>query len=130
VKPPAPPRDGPSIIRFTIWDKRVMRPNQDMVNVMLNVEEILKKLRELKPELTERYKVRDIGLFGSFARQEQRLDSDIDLLVEFGDEADLFDLIGLSLYLEEVFGCSVDVVPRKALREELREAVLQQVVTV
>ncbi|MFP7754791.1 nucleotidyltransferase family protein [Thermodesulfobacteriota bacterium B35] len=97
---------------------------------MLNVEEILKKLRELKPELTERYKVRDIGLFGSFARQEQRLDSDIDLLVEFGDEADLFDLIGLSLYLEEVFGCSVDVVPRKALREELREAVLQQVVTV
>ena len=101
-----------------------------MVSVMLSMKDVLEKLRELKPELTERYKVQDIGLFGSFARQEQRVDSDLDLLVEFGNEADLFDLIGLSLYLEQVFGCSVDVVPRNALREELRDAVLGQVVAV
>ncbi len=44
--------------------------------------------------------------------------------------ADLFDWIGLVLYLEEAFGCPVDVVPRKALRPELRTAVLEQVVRV
>lgn len=101
-----------------------------MVKVMLNLEDILEKLRELKPELAKRYKVQNVGLFGSFVRHEQGDESDIDLLVGFNDEADLFDLIGLSLYLEEIFGCAVDVVPRKALREELRDAVLRQVVTV
>ncbi|RME46957.1 MAG: nucleotidyltransferase [Caldilineae bacterium] len=97
---------------------------------MLNKEEILKKLKDMRPDLVERYRVKEIGLFGSIVRREQRAGSDIDLLVEFDTEADLFDWIGLSLYLEEVFGCSVDVVPRKALREELREAVLGQVVKV
>lgn len=101
-----------------------------MMDTMMSVEEVLNKLRELKPELAARYRVREIGLFGSFVRKEQTEGSDIDLLVEFDDEADLFDLIGLSLYLEEIFGCSVDVVPRKALREELRGEVLSQVIAV
>ncbi|RMD91984.1 MAG: nucleotidyltransferase, partial [Calditrichaeota bacterium] len=89
-----------------------------------NLENILKKLKTLKPKLRARYKVREIGVFGSWARQEQKPGSDIDLLVEFENEADLFDLIGLNLYLEEIFGCSVDVVPRKALRKELEDSVL------
>ena len=50
--------------------------------------------------------------------------------MEFDDEADLFDLIGLSLYLEEIFGRSVDIVPRDALRVELRDSVLRQVVVI
>ncbi|RMD59355.1 nucleotidyltransferase [Candidatus Parcubacteria bacterium] len=97
---------------------------------MLTAEEILDRLRELKSELVTRYRVTEIGLFGSVVSGEQKANSDIDLLVEFGEGADLFDLIGLSLYLEEEFGCRVDVVPRKALREELREVVLGQVVEV
>ena len=96
----------------------------------MNAKDILQRLRELKPELMARYKVREIGLFGSWARKEQDTDSDIDLLVDFDSEADLFDLIGLSLYLEDEFGRSVDVVPRKALREELQATVLQQVMTI
>ena len=96
----------------------------------MNAKDILQRLRELKPELMARYKVRGIGLFGSWARKEQDTDSDIDLLVDFDSEADLFDLIGLSLYLEDEFGRSVDVVPRKALREELQATVLQQVMTI
>ena len=93
-------------------------------------ESILRKLKEMKPELATRYKVRGIGLFGFWIREEQQAGSDIDLLVEFDDEADLFDMIGLGLYLEEIFGCPVDVVPRNALREELRDTVLRQVATV
>ncbi len=96
----------------------------------MNAEDIVTKLKELKPTIATRYKVREIGLFGSFVRGEQEVSSDIDLLVEFEDEADLFDWIGLALYLEEIFQRQVDVVSRQALRSELRESVLQQVVTV
>jgi predicted nucleotidyltransferase len=96
----------------------------------MNAEDIVTKLKELKPIIATRYRVREIGLFGSFLRGEQEVSSDIDLLAEFEDKADLFDLIGLALYLEEIFQRQVDVVPKQALRSELRESVLQQVVTV
>ena len=96
----------------------------------MNLQEILAKLEALKPELKRRYKVREIGVFGSWVRGEQGKKSDIDVLVEFEESADLFDWIGLSLYLEEIFGCPVDVVPRKALRPELQAVVLKQVVKI
>lgn len=93
----------------------------------MNTEDVLTTLRELKPVIAERYKVKEIGLFGSFVRGEQGPNSDLDLLTEFEDSADLFHLIGLALYLEEVFQHPVDVVPKQALRAELRESVLPQV---
>jgi len=96
----------------------------------MNAENVLTTLRELKPLLADRYKVREISLFGSFVRGEQGIGSDIDLLAEFEDNADLFDLIGLALYLEEIFQRPVDVIPKQALRRELRESVLQQAVAV
>jgi len=57
----------------------------------MNTENLLAKLKELKPIIAARYKAKEIGLFGSFARGEQRANSDIDLLVEFEEGADLFD---------------------------------------
>ena len=99
-------------------------------SVSMDKDDVLTKLRELKPTITARYKVREIGLFGSYVREEQGSSSDIDLLAEFEDNADLFDLIGLALYLEEIFQHPVDVVPKQALRVELRETVLHQVITV
>jgi uncharacterized protein len=99
-------------------------------NVPMDKEAVLTKLRELKPAITARFKVMEIGLFGSFVRGEQGTNSDIDLLAEFEANADLFDLIGLELYLEEILQRPVDVVPGQALRVELRETVLDQVVIV
>jgi len=99
-------------------------------NAPMNAQDIVTKLKELKPIIAARYKVREISLFGSFVRGEQEASSDIDLLAEFEDNADLFDLIGLALYLEEILQRQVDVVPKQALRAELRESVLQQVVTI
>ncbi len=52
----------------------------------------------------------------------------IDLLVEFGPDADLFDFIGLSQFLEERFGRRVDVVPQTALRPEIREQVIRDLI--
>ena len=95
-----------------------------------SVLEIVAQLKELRPIITDHYKVKEIGLFGSFVRGEQRAGSDIDVLVEFAEDADLFDLLGLTLYLEETLQREVDVIPQRALREELRETVLQEVMPV
>ena len=95
----------------------------------MNTEQLLMRLRGLKPQIAARYKVKEIGLFGSFVRGEQGRASDIDVLVDFEEEADLFDLVGLALFLEEALQQEVDVVPKSALRAELRELVLREVVS-
>jgi len=95
-----------------------------------NSERLFEKLKALKPEMATRYKVKSIGVFGSFVRGEQRPTSDLDLLVEFEKGADLFDLTGLALFLEEALHRKVDVIPRGALREEIRATVLREVIPV
>jgi len=97
---------------------------------MSNKEEVLQLLTKLKPELRLRYKAKQIGLFGSFIRNQQSQSSDIDLLVDFDEGADLFDLVGLAEFLEEKLQRKVDVVSRRALRLELREQVLKEMAVV
>ncbi len=93
-------------------------------------QDVLNALKALKPEVMARYPVREIGLFGSFVRDEPRESGDIDVLVDFGEEASLFDLVGLALFLEERLGRKVDVVPKRALRQELRETVVREMAVV
>ena len=95
-----------------------------------STKELLVRIRKLKPKIMKRYKAKEIELFGSIVRGEQSGASDIDLLVEFEEGADLFDLTGLAIFLEEELGRRVDVVPKRALREELRESVLKEAVLV
>lgn len=90
-------------------------------------ERILKILGELKVELNKRYKVRRIGLFGSYVKGREMTKSDIDLLVDFEDTADFLDLVGLGLFLEEKFNQKIDIVPQRAVREELREIIFKEV---
>jgi len=99
------------------------------VMTVKDMEDLLTRLKRMKPEMLARYKAKEIGLFGSFVRGEQSEDSDIDVLVEFEEGADLFDLTGLAMFLEETLRRKVDVVPKNALRSELRESVLHEVVT-
>jgi len=72
--------------------------------------------------------VRRIGLFGSYVRGEARLNSDIDLLVTLDRPPSVRGFMGLKRYLEDVLGCPVDLVLADSLREELRPAVLEEVV--
>jgi len=81
----------------------------------------------MKPELATVFKVHEIGMFGSVIRGEQREGSDIDILVDLPEEADLLDLIGLSQFLEERLHLKIDVVPKRSLREEIRARVLKEV---
>ncbi|MEJ5311485.1 MAG: nucleotidyltransferase family protein [Anaerolineae bacterium] len=97
---------------------------------MFSTAQILARLRNLKPELLDRYRVEGLALFGSAARGTHTLASDIDVLVDFDESATLFELVGLGQYLEEQFHCKVDVVPRRSLRPEIRENVLQEAVVI
>ena len=68
---------------------------------MKTKQDILDVIRPLQGEIRHRFKVKEIGLFGSVVRGEQRETSDIDVLVDFEEGADLFDLVGLGYFLED-----------------------------
>ena len=91
-------------------------------------EKILSTLKQLKGNLNANYRVKKIGLFGSYVKNEQKDTSDIDFLVEFEEDADLFHLVGLSRYLEEVFKSKVDVISKPAIKEELKQRILEEVI--
>ncbi|MGQ3686051.1 MAG: nucleotidyltransferase family protein [Candidatus Loosdrechtia sp.] len=90
------------------------------------VSEILRILSDLKIEIRQRYKCEVKGIFGSYVRGEQKNGSDIDVLVEFDEGANLLDLTGISLFLEEKLNCHVDVVPESAIRKEIKDSILKE----
>lgn len=77
-------------------------------------------LAQHKPELQRRFGVTDLALFGSTVRDNARNDSDVDILVDFDGPATSKRYFGVQFYLEDLFGCPVDLVTQKALRPELR----------
>jgi len=86
-------------------------------------------LRSHKPLLRERFKVREIGIFGSCARGEESEGSDVDILVAF-DEPVGWEFIDLKEFLEGILGRQVDLGTAAALKPQLRETVLREVVYV
>ena len=96
----------------------------------MNREDILTILKVNRPELGAHYKVRELALFGSFARADQSSTSDVDVLVDFAPDASFFDLVRLALYLEEKLGRSADVIPQDTLRAEIRDTVMRERVLV
>jgi len=93
----------------------------------MTLTDIKNKLTTLKPELHERFGVSEIGVFGSWVRGEQKETSDIDVLVDFDRFVGLFELMELQDYLEEVFGCNVDIAPKDSLRKHIGKYILAEV---
>lgn len=91
-------------------------------------KEILKILSSVKAEVRRRYKAEIKGLFGSHARGNSSRKSDVDVLVRFEESADLFDLVGLSLFLEEKLKSQVDIVPEDDIRSELKESIIKDTI--
>lgn len=91
--------------------------------VTLNTSRQEKRAEILR--LAETHGARNIRVFGSVARADNREDSDVDLLVEFDTGKTLFDLIGLKLDLESLLGVTVDVVTPNSLRY-IRDRVLAE----
>jgi len=88
--------------------------------------DILNKLRDLKPILHRDYSVRKIGLFGSFSDDSYTDDSDIDILVEF-EKPIGWKYLSLEIFLENIFGRKIDLVTKNALKEQIKDRILNQV---
>jgi len=93
---------------------------------MITRENIILRLREIKPFLKEEYAVKKIGLFGSFAENSFTEESDIDLLVEFEKPVG-WRYFSLEIYLEKIFGRKIDLVTKNALKEQIKGQILEQV---
>jgi predicted nucleotidyltransferase len=88
-------------------------------------------LRKHLPEIRARFKVKEIGIFGSRIKGKARQKSDIDILVEFEEGHKTFDnYMDLKFYLEDLFDCKVDLVLKCALKEEIKSHILSEVVYV
>jgi len=93
----------------------------------MNKTKIEKKIKKLKPILKDKYYVKNIGIFGSYSREEANEDSDIDILVEFSKNIG-WEFIDLKTFLEEKLGKEVDLVTPESLRAEFEEDVLKDVI--
>ena len=87
-------------------------------------DEVLRLLEAHQEELA-RFGVRSLALFGSVARDEAAPGSDVDFLVEFEGAATFDRYVELIAYLENLLGCSVDLITRRSLRPYLRSSVEQ-----
>lgn len=94
---------------------------------MNELERISTSIRAVKPELARKYHVREIGVFGSHARGEERPGSDLDILVEFERPLDLFRFLDLEEELSVITGKKVDLVSKKALKPHIGREILNQV---
>jgi len=94
----------------------------------MGFEKIKKLLSKRKAELKKLFNVKEIGIFGSYVRKEQKRGSDLDVLVEFKEVPGLFKFLRLEDYLTKMLGIKVDLVRKKAVRKELRHQILNEVV--
>lgn len=97
---------------------------------MKTLEEIKRILKENEDLIAGEFKARIIGIFGSYARREQREESDVDIIASFSRDATLLDFIGLADFLEQKLGIKVDIVSERAVKPELRERILEEVITI
>lgn len=93
-------------------------------------QEVIQILRQHNREFSDRYGVKSLALFGSVARGDASLASDIDLLVEFDRPVGLFGLFALQDRLEDIFGCKVDLGTPDSLKPRLRTSVMSELVYV
>ena len=89
--------------------------------------DVIETLRRHGKEIRERFSVRRIGVFGSYARGEEREGSDVDILVEF-DKPTFDNFMDLSIYLENLLGREVDLVTPNSLSPYIRPMVEKEVV--
>jgi hypothetical protein len=96
---------------------------------MKTLQDIKNTLNKHKPDLLERYPIKSLAIFGSFARNEQTDDSDLDLMVEFNDRIGL-RFVDLAEEIEDFLGIKVDLVSRKGIKEKYFQAIKSELIYV
>ena len=96
----------------------------------MNRTEVLALLAQHKPELSARFGVKRLALFGSVARGTARDDSDVDVLVGFERAPTPGQFFGVQFYLEDLLGCAVDLVSETAPRPQIRPYVERDAISI
>jgi len=95
---------------------------------MLTIKEIKKILKKNRKLLEQKYKVRKIGVFGSYIRKEANKKSDVDILVEFFETPDLFEFIELENFLTKLLKIKVDLATKEALKPLVKKEILRETI--
>ncbi len=103
---------------------------REVRNTMATLKEIKEILEKHKKEVSRKYKVSEIGIFGSFVHGVQKKKSDIDILVEFEELPDIYMYIDLGDYLRKILKRKVDLIRKEAIRPELKKKILKETVYV
>ena len=91
------------------------------------LKEIEEAIRDYRPLLKEKFKVKRIGIFGSYSKGEETAESDLDILVEFSEPIG-WEFFDLKEFLREILGKEVDLVTIKALKPQMKDKILKEVV--
>lgn len=89
---------------------------------------VMETLRRHLPDLRTRFRVRYLGVFGSYVQGTPRRGSDLDVLVEFAEEPSLFEFIDLETHLSALVGIKVDLVMKGTLKPQIGQRILSEVV--
>lgn len=92
-----------------------------------NINSIKDTLARDKERLAAKYHLSEIGVFGSYTRNEQHVRSDIDILVDFNQVISAFQFIDLKYELSDMLGAKVDLVSKKALKPRIGKRILDEV---
>ena len=95
---------------------------------MVTFEKIKKILLSHKQELHKRFHMKEIGIFGSYVRNEQKKESDVDILIEFKKPLGLLEFLDAQEFLEQLLKLKVDLVTKKALKPYIGKYILEEVV--
>ena len=94
---------------------------------MKNLNEIKEILYKQKSYFEKKYKVSELGIFGSYVKGEQNENSDLDILVEYSDKIGFFDLLHLEEELSALAGIKVDLVMKSNLKKYIGRRILKEV---
>ena len=97
----------------------------------MTTEEMIHIIQKALPKLRQRYGVRNLWLFGSYVRGEQKQESDLDVLVTFDNQQlSLIEFIQLELELSKLLSVKVDLVERDTLKPAIGQRILHEAVAV
>lgn len=95
---------------------------------MSELERIKNEIKKSLPVLKDKYKVKSLGVFGSYVRGKQKKRSDVDILVEFEEAVSFFDFLALERDISKIIGRKVDLVMKTALKPIIGKHILEEVV--
>ncbi|MCK4764108.1 MAG: nucleotidyltransferase family protein [Candidatus Aminicenantes bacterium] len=93
---------------------------------MQHIENVKKIIEAHKQEIIEKYHISEIGVFGSYVRDEQETGSDIDILVSFKKPIGFIKFMRLEFYLSDLLGQKVDLVTKDALKPHIGSFILKE----